>query len=377
MTEFTLAQSILKTPRPSTYADKVEAKKTGALREFCDVFTTLDFKSTYRICAALLSSFMGRGFDGNRPLMTVVGPYVTVGKTSTVNACSRVTSGEPPVLLKTNEANDKAFGSTKGISNPVTLFDNITYMKGEIAEEIARTLTGRTYQVWIMFVTHGFYPNHWTWWATFNSEYALTSDLLARALVIEMKAPTEEEKTVVGRKIEKIISEKRQEILRDIAWVFAQEQQITEFPHKPHPKYISWSDRMAKLLHIVYPEVAEFDFSISEEEKERFDADYGIFNEALERITTEEEQSIFDPEFPKTTPEDWYSDDYVLQVFRELVKGAKWTENTLSLTKKIKPMAKRLAGWEIEQKRINTPSVNNSKRKKIPGWIIRRMGVQG
>ena len=124
--------------------------------------------------------------------------------------------------------------------------------------------------------------NHYIWWATFKNEHALTSDLLARSVIIEMfdwrKIPKDEQqvkKQNVSEKLEQLKAQ-RTEILADIAWIYRQAETARTPRYLAHSKCSMWSAQMARLLHVVYPEIDCFDFSVNEAERLHYDDECGL-----------------------------------------------------------------------------------------------------
>ena len=341
---------------------KVEPRRTGKLRQLLETFTTADERSRYRIGAGILSSFLPRKFDGEKPLFSVVAPGDSNGKSSVVKTCAEIISGRPAIMLSLKRDNKDAFGSREAIANPVSCLDNLTTMKADETAELAKWITSRTIQSHTMYVSHGFYPNHYSWWATFNQEHALTSDLLARSVLITMcdwrTLPKEKqrEKEKVSTALLELVAQ-REEILADIAWVFQEAKNAEPFPHIPHTKFSLWSVAMATLLHAVYPEISCFDFAVNEIERLHYDDECGLISSVLENLTAN-----------NTGSNQWHAGTAVVAAFQSVANGEHWTKNEYSLGRKLKAVAGRLPGWRIEYDRRYAALAGG----KVGGWIIQK-----
>ena len=337
-------------------ADTPEATRTGKLRELCETFTTADKRSQYRVCAGIVSSFLSRKFDGGKPLLPVVGPEQDSGKTTLVNVCSEVVSGLPPVKYKPrSNRNADTFGDKWSIGNPVVLMDNMTSMRQDETASIADDITSRTIQTHRMYVSHGFFPNHYAWWATINDEHFLTTDLLHRSVIINMRdwrsfsrAEEVEGRKRVSEELERLKAH-RADILADIAWTFQESNKLTEeVPYIPQRKFSLSSAAMARLLRVVFPEIDCFDFSVSEEEEKHFDPDIALFESVYEYLSEND------------SADHWHQGDRVLEAFQKEASGEPWTRSKRLLSRRINSMAKKLPGWRVKSKRRETAGMKDT-----------------
>lgn len=321
----------------------VEPRKTGKLRELCDTITAADERSRYRFCAAILSPFMGRAYDGKRPFMAGVARERSSGKSTLADVASAIVQGAPLVRFKSHRENEDKLGSRLTIGSPFILFDNLTKMKIEEAETIADDITSPRIGTHIMYVSHGSFPNHFTYWATFTDDNVLKGDLLERALIITMTdwamlGLKEEEiadrKRILSEKLDTFV-EQREEVLADIAYVFS--TATADHPYIAHPKCAKWSKAMSRLLAVVFPEVDVFDFGISFAERAAFDEEIATFD------------TVFDSLIPPGRDRQRVSLSELLTEVKRVAEGEHWAKSAIALSRKLRNLIPSLSSkWWIE-----------------------------
>jgi hypothetical protein len=201
-----------------------------------------------------------------------------------------------------------------------------------------------------MYVSHSRIKNGKTYWCTFNSHEAMNTDILNRMVLIRMKDGREvspEEKNRISEALIEMESQ-REEILADILWHLQSVNYALEVPVKKHPKFPRWSIQMAKMLSSVFPEVKEFDFSLSDDDQE-FADDRMLLEEFLETVLGDKQK-----EFVPIAD--------LVDKWRETNKSQNTTAS--SLTRRMKNMQSSLKKHRI--------SYGDDDNKNKRGWTIRK-----
>ena len=332
--------------------DDIKPKNTGMFRKLVETITLSDEKDRYRFAAGMLSGFLNSYFDGIKPLFSVIANSASSGKTSaTVNPID-IIQNMGPLLFDGSKKDEEQLAGIKGLSNKYVLYDNLQYTTKEQMLNITRAVTDRELSAWFMNISHCKVRNNKTFWATFNSEEAFNTDILNRVLVINMadgRNTTEKEKINISKKLD-IIKNHREELLADILWIM-QQTPTTNYNIKEHVKFSIWSEEISKHLSVVFPEIEEFDFSLSDEDK-ALDADSNMFKEFIEEITRGRVGvSVFIP------------NDELVDKYREFFKNDRATKTSIAR--------------HINNKKLSFPNyeIHVGKLKSIGGNKMRGLEV--
>jgi 5S rRNA maturation endonuclease (ribonuclease M5) len=340
---------------------EIGPEKSNVFRQFMSVFTVESEKDEYRLAAGLLSAFLNREFDGDKPLFALIANNPSSGKTSAARWGVRVIQGQYPVDFDGVKEDEEALGSHLMIANKFALYDNIEFPTSKQFTTMERVLTNKHIKSWIMHVSHGYVPNNKTYFATFNNDQALRRDLLERALIIRMKDGRD---VPYGKKIRvssglETCFEGRDHILADIYAHLKEVEWEKEFPYRSHPKFTKWSREMAKILHVFYPEVTEFDFSLTEEDRD-IDMDLSVLKEMLSDMT-ERDDDVFLP-----------NNEMLIEFKNFFGERHPYAGNTIAMSRKLSGMSKSLDRFVLEKTK------RKFEGRETRGWVIRRKnGTQG
>lgn len=274
--DMTEMQKDPKTHYPSSVP---KPESNGTFKFALSLLTVVSEKDRYRMAAALLSGFMPRAFDGEKPLFSVLAEAKSSGKTSAVRRMVRICSNEYPIELDGNgEHDNSAQGGIPNMMRKYALYDNLQYLKKEQMKEITTNVTQSYVRAWAFGASRSRVPNNKTYFATFNTTESIDSDVLNRIVSIRMKDGRDmspEEKASIITYLNKMYEE-RHKVQSDIMYIISTcgvdfnnpEKQITELglTVSLHPKAAHWSRCMAIMLHSVYPEIKAFDFGIDEQD---------------------------------------------------------------------------------------------------------------
>ncbi len=265
-----------------TYQE-IKPEKNGSFRKLLNALAlkrdTIDpLRSQYRMAAGLLSAFLPREFDGEKPLFTVVADVKSSGKSYVVRACTKLVQGILPIELRAEAQHDKeAVGSNQQMANKYALFDNITVMKANERALLTHYITDKDIKKWIMHKSHGRYANNKTYFSTLNRWFTLDDDAQERVLVIWMtprNRTNQEERKNAVQIIGELGKKETNYIRKDILAHLEEINYSKIVGHQAHQKFEEWARIMAQMLRQFYTEneVGVFDFSPSNEEIE-FDTD--------------------------------------------------------------------------------------------------------
>jgi hypothetical protein len=199
-----------------------------------------------------------------------------------------------------------------------------------------------------------------TYFASFNSETGLNTDVLERALVVRMKdgrdIPSEQKINI--SKLLREMAHHRDEIIADILYYFGKIDWATPPAKKyiAHQKCASWSETMTKILEVIYPEIDEFDYSLSDEDR-AIDDDLSHLNELLDDIMVDEAK-------------DWkfITNREMTDKFQRTFGLNERSATKVYVARRVKAMAKSVSKYRIEQDRFFD---NDGKRSR--GWRITKI----
>jgi len=146
---------------------------------------------------------------------------------------------------------------------------------------ITKAVTDQYIPAWFMHKSHSRVKNNKTFFATFNSNNAFNDDILNRIVVVRMsdgRDTTVERKATISKLMEGFL-DNREKIVADILWHLKQLKRPVSVIR--HIKFAKWSETAANWLSTVYPELNEFDFSLSSEDDE-LNEDSNLINDFLD-----------------------------------------------------------------------------------------------
>ncbi|MBN1519505.1 MAG: primase C-terminal domain-containing protein [Spirochaetales bacterium] len=327
-------------PEPTMQRDtlyrgsQIEPKKNGLFMKLVNTATLESVKDQYRYASMLLSSFMNSTFDGEKPLFAIIAPSVNSGKSYSTRKGCRCITGRDPLEFRANDSDEKQMSGLVAFENPFVLIDNIQNATNDQLLNITLRVTDITIPSHIMYVSHSRVVNNKTYACTFNTGESINTDVLNRTVTIMM---TDGRDVSLERKAE--ISEafieleaKWKDIVADVLACLAEVDFSRDVPVKKHAKFSRWSVAMAKMLRPFYPEIEEFDFSLSAEDEEYAD-DRMMFEEFLDDVLGDMNDRFFA-----------ISD--LVERWRE--KNKSYNTTASSLTRRMKNMRKSLKNFRID-----------------------------
>jgi len=261
----------------------LQAEKTGYFRGLIDLMTFKTLKDKYRFAAGLLSMYLPASFDGRKPLFSVLADSPSSGKTAAVRIGVKCAQGLDPIDFIGDKDDEQQLSGVKPLSNKAVLYDNLQYIDRKQLLTITKTITDNWIPAWFFGVSHARVRNNKTFFATFNTEESINTDVLNRILTIHMKDGRDinDEKKLELQTLLNKISKEKHKVQQDIRW--ALEQTSKDIKIKHHPKFVEWGVEVVKLLQHFFPEVNEFDFSLSEDDKE-LSSDSVMFDEFVQEL---------------------------------------------------------------------------------------------
>lgn len=286
ITRFSITDEVSKDNKTFYLNKKIEPKKTDYFRGMLDIMTFKTIKDRYRFAAGLVSGFLGSEFDGQKPLFAVMADSKSSGKTAAVRTGIKLVQGADTIEFTGDENRDETqIGGVRDLGKKFVLYDNLQYINKKQLLNITTTVTDKYIPAWFFGISHARVKNNKTYFATFNSEESINDDVLNRIVTINMKDgrdTTDDEKLKIGKYIDALYSKKK-EMQQDIAYILANIDLKTQVPYKAHTKFVKWSEIMAKILGPIFPEIKEFDFSLSKEDKE-ISHDSVAFDEFIQEL---------------------------------------------------------------------------------------------
>jgi hypothetical protein len=204
-----------------------QPNRTGALDELVTRFTPASSEDWALIKAAFLTPFWG-GPPGTRPMFVVVSGVENdsnegrgVGKTTLVEMVGRLVGGYISVHPSAGDKGDRMISdllSPLGQQKRALLIDNLktTRFSNEIYESM---VTASEVNGHHMYKGLGSRPNYLTWFVTVNGA-AASKDIAQRSVVIKLGRPTYHRDWAAQTLA--LIDGRRNDLLADIAWLFAQ-----------------------------------------------------------------------------------------------------------------------------------------------------------
>jgi hypothetical protein len=312
----------------------IEPEGNGAFRRLLDTMTFETLKDKYRYASGLLSAFMNSSFDGEKPLFAGLAPTSNSGKTYAVRTGCKIVAGRNPIECLGTDKDERQHSGLAVFQNPFVMYDNLQDISREQLLNITLRITDKMIPSHIMYVSHSRIRNGKTYWCTFTSAESVNTDVLNRMVLIRMRDGRDvspEEKADISDSLIGM-EENREKVVADILWHLGKADQSQDVKVKKHPKFPRWSIAMAKMLSPVFPEIDEFDFSLSDEDQE-FADDRMLFEEFLEDVLGDKRESFF----PIST---------LVDKWRE--KNKSFNTTASSLTRRMKAMQKSLLKHRIK-----------------------------
>lgn len=338
---------------------KIEPKHTGKLREFLDTCTFETLKDQYRYCAGLLTPFLGRIIDGLSPLFSSMAITTSSGKTTVCRIGMQIVQGLPAIELIADRTTDSnAIGSKECLSKRFCFYDNLENLTPKEMKTITKYLTDLYVCAHFMFWSHSRARNNKVYFCSFNNTLGLTKDLLERMLIIRMQDGRDvnaDQKRDIDLAFQKFVSNRR-EVMRDIYYYLSRvdwKVPIQKNKYIPHPKYTLWSQKITKILEVVYPEVEVFDYSLSEEDKQ-MDDDLYMFNLLLDDIMR------------KVTGKIFISNKEIRELYKDHFGLSDSKANLVFVTRRVNAMAKSVDKYLLEPDKVQKDGYRNH------GWWIER-----
>ena len=266
----------------------IEPKYNGSFRRLLGLLTVRrgeeQLKNEYRLAAGFLSGFLGREYDGKRPMFVIQAESSSEGKSTAVQAGVRLIQGEIPIELGVDKADNKeTIASVRQFANKYCVFDNVEYLTYPQMSLIRHYITDPTIPSWVMFTSRGRISNNKTYFMTVNGWVLTSTDLSETAIIIWMEKG-ENVSNEMRRNIDETLkSMSHDNLIEDILFHLEKVDWKTDVKHISHPKQTAWSRDMSKILHQFYPEVKAFDFHLSDEDREG-DIYVQWINELIEMI---------------------------------------------------------------------------------------------
>lgn len=339
----------------------VEPENNGMLRKFLDVFTVKSLKDKYRIAALIFSAFLGSNFDGKKPLFAIQADGTSSGKTALATTIAKVIEGENIITFDALGKDNEQIGGVKALAKKFVLYDNIQDIGKKELLEITKQITYPTIPAWFMNVSHAKVINNKTYIATFNKDESINNDVLQRTLSINMIDGQEIDGTNKSEIQKRIyyFEEHREEVLADILYYLfvCKKRDNKEYKIFYHPKQASWSETITTYVSMVFPEINEFDYSLSEEDVELV-SDNVIFNKLSNKIY----------EYCSFNNKDRIDSETLYNLYSTLMEN----EYKNSIPLKQEKFNPKFKTFSIYCKYYNLKSTNKCKRngKDCRGYII-------
>ncbi|MCF7946562.1 MAG: primase C-terminal domain-containing protein [Spirochaetia bacterium] len=245
-------------------------EKNGWFRKVLDLITVEEKKDRYRFAAGLLSAFLDSRFDGEKPLFSVIAQTKSSGKSQAVRALTKIIQGVQNIEFD-GHSDEAQISGIKALANKYVLYDNLQYTTHSQMLNITKTVTDVEIPAWFMNISHSRVRNNKTYFATFNDENAFNDDILNRILTIRMRdtySVDSEEKKKIAKSLD-VIKDKRKKVLADILYHIEHIDDLKgEYTYIAPPKFPKWAETISELVSTFFPEVEEFDFGLSNGDKE-------------------------------------------------------------------------------------------------------------
>ncbi len=332
-------------------ACNIKPEKNGWFIKMLETMTFETEEDRYKFAAGIISMFMNSLFDGKKPLISVIAPSKSSGKTEAVRASIQIVQGQGPLEFKGDDKDEQQISGLLSLKNKAILYDNLQYITHKQLLNITTTVTDQYIPAWFMHLSHCRVKNNKTFFATFNSENFVNDDVLNRVVVVRMKDgrdTTKERKAEISKLMDGFLLN-REKVVADILYYLSlQPKQVAV---KRHVKFAKWSEVVSGILGNIFPNVVEFDFSISKEDEE-LSEDMNMINDFIEEI--------LDGGNSKFVP---YAE--LLERYKTFYSNNKMTATGLG--KFLSNVSKSLSKYSIEKE------VKKIQNKTWKGWIFREI----
>ena len=332
--------------------ETIEPKQNGSFMNLIKAFTLKSEKDRYRFVAGLLSPFLNSDFDGEKPLFAVMADIRSSGKTDIVRKAVAIIHNVSPLEYRGADDDQKQLCGIQAFLNPNVLYDNIKDISKADMLNITTTITDKYLPSHVMFLSHSRVRNNKTFWCTFNSEESLDDDVLNRILPIWMRDGRDvsaDDKAKISSLLDFAMLN-RHKIVADLLYHLGQVDWTKDVPTKKHPKFGKWCKMISKPLAYFFPAVEEFDFSISEDDK-NLSSEHCMMTEFLEELLGDKDEVFYST---KTCVDRW----------KDMYRSGTTTAN--SLNRRMKNMAKSLENYML------TYEKKMDKMIRATGWTIAR-----
>lgn len=332
----------------------IEPQNNGWFRKMLNILTVDSEKDRYRFAAGLLSAFMDSRFDARKPLFSVIAQTKSSGKTTAVESLINIIQGEGPLKF-TGDKDEKQVSGVKALSNKFVLYDNLQNTSRQQMLSITRNITSETIPAWFMNISHSHVKNNKVFWATFNDDNSFNDDIIERILTIKMKPSgqiSDEERMDISKKLQ-VFRKNRKKVLADILYIL-QGNETKESHFKPPTKFGLWAEKIVEYLSIVFPEIDEFDLSLSDEDRE-LSQESTMMKEFIESL------------FENATDDTMFkTNQQVVDAYRTFYSSPSATMN--SITRKILNNIMSISQFSAEKNSKHIPSVGTKR-----GFIFKRI----
>lgn len=332
-------------------ACNIKPEKNGWFLKMLETMTFETEEDRYKFAAGIISMFMNSLFDGKKPLISVIAPSKSSGKTEAVRASIQIVQGQGPLEFKGDDKDEQQISGLLSLKNKAILYDNLQYITHKQLLNITTTVTDQYIPAWFMHLSHCRVKNNKTFFATFNSENFVNDDVLNRVVVVRMKDgrdTTKERKAEISKLMDGFLLN-REKVVADILYYLSlQPKQVAV---KRHVKFAKWSEVVSGILGNIFPNVVEFNFSISKEDEE-LSEDMNMINDFIEEI--------LDGGNSKFVP---YAE--LLERYKTFYSNNKMTATGLG--KFLSNVSKSLSKYSIEKE------VKYIQNKTWKGWTFREI----
>lgn len=330
----------------------IKPESNGWFKKLLDTITFETEADRYKFAAGILSMFLNSSFDGKKPLFAIIATSKSSGKTEAVRSVVNIVQGVAPVEFRGDERDEQQISGLLSLKNKAILYDNLQYLSHKQLLNITTTVTDQYIPAWFMHLSHCRVRNNKTYFATFNSENFVNDDVLNRVVVIRMRDgrdTTKERKAEISKLMDGFL-QNREKVVADILYYLS--ISAKQMAVKRHVKFAKWSEEITGILGNIFPNVSEFDFSISKEDEE-LSEDMNMINDFIEEILDGSQEKFI----PNTE---------LLDRYKTFYSNNKMT--TTGLTKFLSNVSKSLSKYEIER---DSKYIQN---KTFRGWTFRPMG---
>ena len=250
--------------------ENIKPENNGWFRKVMGLITVEEKKDEYRLAAGLLSAFLDSRFDGEKPLFSVIAQTKSSGKSQAVRSLTYIIQGLQNIEFNGRD-DDQQISGIRSLANKYVLYDNLQYTTNSQMLNITKTVTDVEIPAWFMNISHSRVRNNKTYFATFNDENAFNDDILNRILSIRMKdtySVTSDDKNKIAKSLD-VIKKNRDRVLADVLYHIQHIDDLqSQHTYIAPPKFPKWAETISQILSTFYPEIEEFDFGLSNGDKE-------------------------------------------------------------------------------------------------------------